>query len=487
MRFRCLLGSLAMALLAACGEEVPPARYDLFAVEIVELSEGDRVFPGQALSYRIRYEGDLVRNLRFDAVFTHEASGESVSTGWAENIQDTYRLDLRRSWTLRHAFLERSGRIRVRLRASLTATKKGSTPWVAESQSVHVELHPALDGVAVRSPAIDQPLAYGTELDFEVTGADLWSDVQVTVADADTGATIPGLEKALPFDGSQSAIAARWTIRARALELVGTRRLRLVARYGELEARSAPFAFVLTHTIDEVTILLRDPTGALGPPTAARPRLTEVTELGLRISGTLLAGHALTVNGGAPVVASGDRLDLLVLTPAFDDFADGHGSQGYGFIVRSGGIERSASVTLQRWGIESCGWRSSDGRPLAEGETLAQGTEVALHARLWGFPDTTTQLLFFKSPLAEFTIWERDPGGRPTPEQIDTLANNDDRGESFDADVRSDQTEARWTTVFDDELDPLDLHLTSAEYYFEVQVEDQLCTSGEIRVRSSEP
>jgi hypothetical protein len=91
MRFRCLLGSLAMALLAACGEEVPPARYDLFAVEIVELSEGDRVFPGQALSYRIRYEGDLVRNLRFDAVFTHEASGESVSTGWAENIQDTYR------------------------------------------------------------------------------------------------------------------------------------------------------------------------------------------------------------------------------------------------------------------------------------------------------------------------------------------------------------------------------------------------------------
>ena len=38
---------------------------------------------------------------------------------------------------------------------------------------------------------------------------------------------------------------------------------------------------------------------------------------------------------------------------------------------------------------------------------------------------------------------------------------------------RSDQTEARWATVFEDEYDPLDLHLNAAEYYFEVKVEDQ--------------
>ncbi|HET9452513.1 MAG TPA: hypothetical protein VFO83_16605, partial [Aggregicoccus sp.] len=230
------------------------------------------------------------------------------------------------------------------------------------------------------------------------------------------------------------------------------------------------------------TVLLRDREGRVAPATLPHPRLSEVTGLGLRISGTQLAGHALTVNAGAPTTAPADELELMLSTPETRDFADGKGLRAYDFVVRSGGIERSASVTLQRWGIESCGWRSPEGRPYGEGERVALATQAVMHARLWGFPDTTTNWFFFKSPQAEFTVWERDPGGRPTPEEVDSLKNNDDEGESFDADVRSDQSEARWTTVYEDEFDLLDLHLNSAEYYFEVAVEDQRCTSGEILV-----
>jgi hypothetical protein len=43
-------------------------------------------------------------------------------------------------------------------------------------------------------------------------------------------------------------------------------------------------------------------------------------------------------------------------------------------------------------------------------------------------------------------------------------------------------TQIQWTTVHQDEVDPLDLHLNAAEYDFDVRVEDQLCTSGEILV-----
>jgi hypothetical protein len=104
-----------------------------------------------------------------------------------------------------------------------------------------------------------------------------------------------------------------------------------------------------------------------------------------------------------------------------------------------------------------------------------------MHAELWGFPDTSGWLIF-RSPRAEFTVWERDPGGRPTPEQVDSLRNNDDEGDSFGSDVKSSVSEARWTTKYDDEFDLLDFHTNAAEYYFEVSVEDQVCTSGEILV-----
>lgn len=482
LRSRHHLCVLLLGLLAACGGEAPPpAHYEVFTLELVDRAEGERVLPGTTLAYQTRYIGDLARDLRYTALLTHEASGETASFAWSEHLQDTARIDFRGNWTLRHAFLKKSGRIRVQLQASLTATKTGSTPWVVQSESVYVELYPTLDRLEVTLPSAGPPVAYGAPIKVQVTGKDLWGDVTISVLDIQAGARLAELEKTLPFDGSQPSLASTWPLRALALERVGTHPLRVVARYGDLQLESEPIDVRVTHTLDRVTVLLRDGEGRLGAPAVPFPRLSQVTGLGVRIAGTQLAGHEVTVNGGSPTVAPGDQLDLMPVTPTAKDFADGKGRKVYDFVVRSGGIERTVSVTLQRWGIESCSWRSSDGRTYGASESVNPGTEAVMHARLWGFPDTT-RWLFFKRPQARFTVWERDPGGRPTPEDIDIFENNDDEGESSDADVKSDETAARWTTLYEDEFDPLDLHVNAAEYYFEVSVEDQVCTSGEILV-----
>jgi hypothetical protein len=475
------LGCLAAGLLAACGDGVPPARYEVFTLELVGLVEGERVFPGQQLTYRTTYSGDLVRNLQWEATFTHEASGERASVRWSDVPRDTASIAQSGRFTLRHELLERAGPVRVQLRASVTATRTGSAPWEARSQSVFVDLHPSLDALDVSLPA-EAPLPYATPIAYQVTGRDLWGPVEVTVVDLDAGAPVAELEQALPFDGTQASLGGSWTLRARALERVGTRRVQLVARYGELELRSEPIAFSVTHTLDEVTPLVRTAGGALVTPSLPHPRLGDATELVLRIAGTQLAGHEVTVNGGAPTVAPGDRFDLVVHAPSEEDFGDGEGWRTYELVARSGGTERSASVTLQRWGIEGCGWRTPDGAALPDGARVALGAQVYLEARLWGFPDTTTRWFLFRSPLAEFTLWEADPGGRAQPG--DLFENNDDEVDSFDAEIRSGLTERGWTTEHEDEVDPLDLNLNAAEYYFEVKVEDQRCTSGQLVVPS---
>ena len=166
-----------------------------------------------------------------------------------------------RRWTLRHEFLERSGRIRVQLQASVTATRNGSTPWETNSQSVIVELYPTLN-LEVRLPT-DQPLPWHAHR-VPGDGHGSLGDVGVTVLNVDTGANVAGLEEVLSFDGSQPSLGGSWTMRARELERVGTHHLRLVARYGDLEVKSDPIAFVVTHTIDEVTSLVRYADGRLG-------------------------------------------------------------------------------------------------------------------------------------------------------------------------------------------------------------------------------
>ncbi|MBF5041534.1 hypothetical protein FGE12_03985 [Aggregicoccus sp. 17bor-14] len=475
----CLL--LLLSVLAACGDGVPPAHYDAFTLELVDLAEGARVVPGTPLKYRVHYVGDLARDLRITAVFTHEATGESASFSWSGPIEDTFRIDEGGFWVMRHAFLERAGRIRVQLQASLTATRTGSKPWVTQGPSVYVELYPSLDRVEVVLPAAGEPVPYGAPLEVRVSGKDLYDGVHLAVVDEEAGGAVEELARVLPFDGSQTSIVQTWPLRARVLERVGTHPLHLVARYGELERASGPLAVRVTHTVDEVRVVVRDRAGAVGPAPLAVPRLGDVLELGVRLSGTQLAGHTLTVNDGAPVTAAADQVELMLLTPSTRDFDDGEGRETYTFTVRSGGIERSASLTLQRWGIERCGWRASDGRPYAGDEAVNRGTDVVMRAELWGFPDTSGWLIF-RHPRATFTVWERDPGGRPTPGEIDSLKNNDDEGDSVDADVKAGASEAHWTTEYDDEFDLLDLHVNAAEYYFEVHVEDQVCTSDEVLV-----
>ena len=169
LRSRHHLCFLLLGLLAACGGEAPPpAHYAVFTLELVDLTEGERVLPGTTLTYQTRYIGDLARDLRYTALLTHEASGETASFEWSEHLQDTARIDFRRNWTLRHAFLKKPGRIRVQLQASLTATKTGSTPWVVQSESVYVELYPTLDRVEVTLPSASPPVACGAPIKVQV-------------------------------------------------------------------------------------------------------------------------------------------------------------------------------------------------------------------------------------------------------------------------------------------------------------------------------
>ena len=76
--------------------------------------------------------------------------------------------------------------------------------------------------------------------------------------------------------------------------------------------------------------------------------------------------------------------------------------------------------------------------------------------------------------------------GRPvptgSPSSVTTGVSRFTFSPSSKADVRSSETATSWTTVYEDEFDLLDLHTNAAEFYFEVQVEDQVCTSGEIHV-----
>jgi hypothetical protein len=480
-----LLGLIALALLltAACGpgpNDVPPGSFDVFTIELLDLAEGDRVLPGKPLRYQVRYQGTLARDLRFTAVFLHEATGETASQSWSAPPNDTFRVNLKSSWNLEHDFLKRSGRIRVHLEASIQSTRTGSTPWQTRSQSVYVELHPSVS-VQIAAPATTSPIPYATPLELQLTGQDLWGDVSLAVVDATTGEAVPELALAVPFDLDTRDVSVSWVLRARALERVGTHPLQVVATFGAAEARSALFDYLVTHTIDEVSILARRTSGTVSPPWSDPLKLPEVSELGLRIRGTQLGGHTYTVNGGAARTASGDELEVMLLVPKTSDFQSGKGVATYDFLVRSGGIERTAAVRVQRWGINHCAWYATDGREYSQSEAVNPDTEVVMKAVLWGFPDTKDYVVF-KSPLARFTVWERDPGGRPDELISDSVENNDDKVKSFDGEIKAGQSEAVWKAEYVHEVDPIDFNVNAAEFDFDVQVEDQVCTSGEILV-----
>lgn len=110
---------------------------------------------------------------------------------------------------------------------------------------------------------------------------------------------------------------------------------------------------------------------------------------------------------------------------------------------------------------------------------FADRTTVTPRAAGWGFPDTTT-FLFIKSHKAHFKIRERD-SGQNTTSLPQLLVNNDDEVTTLDVDMFGSVSQTTWTARFVEEVDFFNLN--RAELYFEVRMEDELCTSGEIIVK----
>jgi hypothetical protein len=202
----------------------------------------------------------------------------------------------------------------------------------------------------------------------------------------------------------------------------------------------------------------------------------DVKELVVRVSGTQLAGHEVTLNGGKPFVAAADELEI-VQPVSMSDFASGKGERRYDFVFRSGGVERSTSITLVRWGITSCGWFTADRQPIPDGQQVKEGTPVLMRATTWGFPDTKLILGLLKDREATFAIKESDEGRDPL------LGPGDDDVEELDADIRGDQAEHSWTARFAEDLvAPVPLVITHAELFFYVTIEDQKCRSTIMKV-----
>jgi len=273
----------------------------------------------------------------------------------------------------------------------------------------------------------------------------------------------------------QTQVPLTWRVQARPIERVGTHPVRLLATFGDLRRLSEPFLLTLTHTIDTITVVQRLPSGVIGPVPHEAP-LHTVPELIVRIRGTQLAGHEVSVNGATPIVAGSDEIELT-LVPRSEDFASGKATHSYGFRVESGGIERLTGVVLRRWAISDCAWFTSDGRRLLNEEKVRLGESVYLRATTWGFPDTKTTLGIFKDRTAKFNIMEDDSGrdeylAGGSPDDVDELK----------ADIRSDRAEKTWTTVFDEDPGVPIFDLAHAEMYFDVLIEEESCRSTIIRV-----
>lgn len=253
-------------------------------------------------------------------------------------------------------------------------------------------------------------------------------------------------------------------------------RLQVVATFGALSAKSDPFLLEVTHTIDSMVLKVRDLNDVAR--TTAEARLDQTKDFVLSISGTHLAGREVTLNDEAPFTAPADAFDL-VRVPRQEDFTEGKGTHEYNFWARSGGITRRDAVTLRRWKLESCGWALADGT--APSGPVMEGTTVFLRATGWGFPDTDGFLLF-KRNQAEFTLWEKDYGQNNT-NVPQPWVNNDDHVFTHKGDVKDSVAAYEWKVDFDEEVDFLGLG--RAEYYCEVTLHDQQCTSGELTVPSA--
>ncbi len=449
------------------------ARFDTFEVRLVPAA-GEPLRPTQNVFIEVDYHGDLANPPELTVVMVGP-DGRTVRHPFgAASGQQAGVFKEKHGWIVRDDFLKQSGRFEMYVEASVRATLRGSTPWVARSNSLVLDLHSSLDGLRIVAPAGPGPVAYGTTLNIEVLGRDLWDPVTVTLVD-EAGTTLSDDPATLSFAAGQTSGGLSWRVRARPIERVGEHPVRLLASFGDLRRLSEPFLLRLTHTIDEVVVLRRDTAGAIGPVSRETP-LPTVVELVVRARGTQLAGQPLSVNGAQPIVAASDEIELS-LVPRSEDFERGKATHTYTFTVESGGVIRSASAVLRRWAITDCAWFTTDGRRLASDEKVRLGQSVYLRAMTWGFPDTKTTLGIFKDRTASFTVMEDDSGrdeylAGGSPDEVDEMK----------ADIRSDQAEKTWTTVFEEDPGIPIFDLAHAEMYFDVRIEEESCRSGIIRV-----
>lgn len=474
---------LSWCVFAACGGEPyttpppTPATYETFTITLEDgVVEGQEVRPMARLRARVVYKGDLARNLKVDVTITDVATGEAVQVpSGLLGAGDATTFNQPDSWVASHEWFKKAGRYEVVLTASILATLRGSTPWTVSAPKVVVVSSARLDSVTVSGLAVGAPTLYGTGLTVSAQGEDLWDDVALRVDNLDTSLPVPGLTGALASDAPATTLSSQWEVNSRSLEKVGVHRLQVVARFGAMEVKSEPFSIEVTHTVDQVVLRVRDANDTFlgGEPST---RMDRVKDFVLTITGTNLAGHDVFITGGPLVTAPADSFDV-VRVPSVDDFEDGKGTHQYQYYAQSGGIVRSADVGMRRWRLESCGWYK-DGAPVS-GPVMAD-TTVMMRATGWGFPDTSG-ILVFKVNQAEFKIWERDDGQNDT-NLPQPFVNNDDEVDAWKADVVSSVSEDDWRARFDEEPDFLGFG--GAEYYFEVRIQDEKCTSGEIVVPS---
>ncbi|MEW5737978.1 MAG: hypothetical protein AB1938_03575 [Myxococcota bacterium] len=477
--FRLWWVSLSVALGCGGGYNPPPnpATYETFTITLEDgVTEGQELRPRQRLRAHIVYKGDLARNLKLTATVTDLSTGESiVDQAGLLGTGDATSFDQRGTWEASHELFKKAGRYEVVLNASILATLRGSTPWTVSAPRVVVVSNARLDSVAVTGLAVGAPTPYGRTVTVTAQGEDLWDDVALRVDNLSTGSPVPELTGALASDALATTLSAPWEMSARSLEKVGVHRLQVVATFGAMEVKSEPFDIEVTHTVDSVRISVRDANDAFitGEPAT---RMDRAKDFVLTITGTNLAGHDVFISGGPSVTAPADTFEV-VRVPSVDDFADGKGTHEFKYSVESGGVLRSDAITMRRWKLESCGWFQGDS-PV--GGTVMDGTTVTMRATGWGFPDTSG-ILIFKVNQAEFKIWERDYGQNNT-DLPQPFVNNDDEVDTRKADVVSSVSEEDWHARFDEEPDFLGYG--RAEYYFEVRIQDEKCTSGEINVPS---
>lgn len=468
------------ALASACGVPGGPpqpsgATYETFTLALEGATEGQELRPTEQVKLHVVYQGALARNLEVAVTITDVATGE-VATERLVVTGESKAFDAHLVWTAQNRVFRKAGRFQVSFAASIVATLTGSTPWTTSPVGVVVSASPRIDSVVLSPLTVGAPTPYGTRLTITATGQELWGDVTFTMEDLGEHRAVNEFTRVEPGDGGTTTRVSVWSGAAYSVERVGVIPLQVTATFGQVSAKSEPFSVEIDHLVQAVSLSYRDADGVKHRPGANVTRLDTVKDIVLEVQGINLAGQLVRVNREAPFLAAADAFEIAVRPPEASAFPAGLGTHRFTYNVDTGGTVRGDHIDLRRWKLESCGWEMANGNPLPNPVPL--GAQVVMRATGWGFPDTSG-LLLFKKDQAEFLLWERDDGqnlsGTPKP-----FINNDDEVDWWKVDVMGSVAQKPWTTVFDEDFTVLGFG--HAEYYFEVTLQDEKCTSGEISV-----